>query len=316
MQLVLPKQDDVRKYGFFFDSGQTIDFSSVSELRDLIRNSRCSVAAQAGNSFTAHPVMGIAAYGTGARVYYSKLTLMSEEPDFTSDDAIFRTLLVTGLKDGSGRKSGQMTMIDNFANSTPFPGNTDTWWATPFCLIPTQIGQNAAPTTNQISFPDTQVTVTTASRQTGDSYTHRRRIYTATGSQEARITPHSWSYTFTGTSYSSWQSSVAGAMAFSMGAYLNQVSDGGYWRATTPTRRNAFDSGRNVPCSAVYGSSALAEGTITLDKFAVFINEGTRVRVVKYGPDDFTQRTTNVGNTFSVALPELPVLYKTDSIKL
>ncbi|QZE58995.1 hypothetical protein MPK64_gp092 [Erwinia phage pEa_SNUABM_16] len=316
MQLVLPKQDDVRKYGFFFDSGQTLDFSSVSELRDLIRNSRCSIASQNGNSFGAHPVMGIAAYGTQARVYYSKLTMISEAPDFTSDDGIFRTLLVTGLKDGSGRKSSQMSMNDNFSGSTPFPGNTDTWWATPFCLIPTKIGQQAGPTANQVSFPDTQVTVSTAGRQTGDSYSHRRRVYTAAGMQEIRIYPHSWTYTFTGTNYSNWNSSVTGAMAFSMGAYTAQVSDGGYWRATVPARRNAYDSGRYTPCSQAYGSSTLAEGTITLDKFAVFINEGTRVRVVKYGPEDFTSRNTNVGNTFSVTLPELPVLYKTDSIKL
>lgn len=316
MLLVLPKQDDVRKYGFFFDSGQEITLKTISDVRDLIRNSRASVASQSGDTLVSHPVMGLALYSGQVRAYYSKLTIMAEAPDFSSDAGVVRTLLVTGLKDGSGRKQTQMSLNDNFASNTPFPGNTSTFWATPFALIPTKIGTVNMPQTYTISFPDTVVTVTSQSRQTTDSYRHIRRVYTAAGSQDVTTTPHSWLYTFTGANYSNWPSDVAGAMAFSLGAYVESVSNGGYWRASSITRRNLYDSGKNVPCSKEFGSSALAESSVTIDKFAIFIYEGTRIRTVVYGPDDFNTRNVAVGNSNSITIPEMPKLYLTEPIVL
>lgn len=316
MQLVLPRQDDVRKYGFFFDSGQAIDFSSVSELRDLIRNSRASVQSQNENVIVTHPIMGIAAYGTGSRVYYSKLTIMSEPPNFTSDENFIRTLLVTGIKGGSGRKGSQMSLTDTFAGNTPFNGNNGSWVPSPFCLVPTKVGNVTVPTSYQVSFPDTTVQVSGASRQTGDSYRHRRRIYTATGYSEALTTPHSWSYNFTGTNMSSWALDAPGCMAFSMSAYVEMVYGGGYWRAGPITRRNALDANLFTPCSNQFGSSEQAESSISIDKFAIFIYEGLGIRAVVYNADDFSPRSANVGATLSLSMPEMPVIYNTDTIEL
>lgn len=316
MLLVLPKQDDVRKYGFFFDSNQQIQFKSISELRDLIRNSRSSVASISGNTITCQPMMGVAAYNTQARLYYSKLTTVAEPPDFTSDDGVIRTLLVTGLKDGYGRKSGQMAFIDNYNSNTPFTGNTTNFAYTPFALVPSAVQGTTIPTTFKASFPDTQVTVSSASRQTGDSYSHRRRLFTSTSATTVTKSVHSWAYTFTGTNYSSWATDQTDLMAFSMGAYLESVSDGGYWRATTPVRRNLYDSGRYVCCSNPYGNSGYAESARTIDKFALFIWEGTRIRAVLYTEEDFGVKTLGVGNTTSFNIQPQPDMYSTDPIRL
>ena len=316
MQLVLPKQDDVRKYGFFFDSGQTIDFSSVSGLRDLIRNSRSSVQSLNGNTLATHPIMGIAAYGTSARVYYSKLTIMAEEPSFSSDENFIRTFLVTGLKVSTGRKGPQMTMYDTYGGNTPFNGNNSAWICSPFCLVPTKVGNVDVPTTNQVSFPDTTVQVSSASRQTGDSYRQRRRIYKESGVSDIITTPHSWSYTFTGTNHSSWAVDVPGCFAFSPSAYVELVYGGGYWRAGNITRRNVADANMYTPCSSNFGSSSQAEATVSIDKFAIFIYEGLGIKAVVYNADDFSPRNTTVGASFSLTIPELPVIYKTDNIQL
>lgn len=316
MLLVLPKQDDVRKYGFFFDDTQEITFNSVGELRDLVRNSRASVSAANGNSLSSHPVMGLAAYSNQARVYYSKLTLTGIEPDFRTDQSFCDTMLVTGVNIPTGRKGTPLSLIDNFNLNQPFNSSNSTFELMPFCLIPTQIGSVAAPSAEQVSFPDLTTVVSSANRQTGDSYQHRRRVYSLTGAMTYISTVASWSYNYTGTLLCNWGSSHVGAMAFSLDRNLTRVYGGGYWRATIPARRNAYDNGRVVPCSAAFGTSALAEGNITLDKFAVFVYEGNSIRAVVFTDQDFESKSVTVGAQVSVDLPEMPVLYPTASFHI
>lgn len=274
MQYLLPPAKDVRKYLYFYDDASSIDFTSVSELRDVIRSTRATVKSQAGSTLSTYRMMGAVASGSGQRVHYARIGFLSEDPDFSTDRRFIDTLL------HPGRGASPRTEIDLLDNTNPFPSGGSGELEGPIWFRPARVGKYTY-SNGTMSFPSLQSSATSPSQQYAASWVHWRKDIGPTSATSYNSTVCSWAYTQDGNKVFAVSYTNANAYAFKWSPYF---SIGGQNRASVPTR-----SDTSVTPNAMSTVQTFAGGTesaIKLTKGLLAVDEGSALRIVKLSSAD------------------------------
>ncbi|AQT28566.1 hypothetical protein YOLOSWAG_83 [Erwinia phage vB_EamM_Yoloswag] len=115
MQLILPKGDqDLKKYSYFFDASTNTEFTTISQLVQILRNTRSTPLKLEGDTVVMSEMLGIADNPIGnsgvQNLYLTRIGFVGVLPDFSSDREFLRTFVPTVL--GTGDRTNNQNNVD------------------------------------------------------------------------------------------------------------------------------------------------------------------------------------------------------------